>query len=310
LNPWCQMYIDPESSLLPLLANRYGDFEVWHGIVPDLVDTAARKTYAEFVRKNFIRKGIGGFKLDEVDGLSIKGARTPLELRAGPCILRFAYRSDAGSAGIRLWTPDGKEISEFHVDELPAAAGWQAGIVRATLPTAGTYALYIGKAHASSGARHIAFRNITVIQRPPRQDGQTAWSREVYLPEGTWRNFWTDKVFRGGQHHIVTATPERPAVFVRENTLLPLAEPPLTIDEKTVFTVYLAVYGDQPRPCKLLEDDGQTFDFEKGKWATLTVKPDGTVDRPDHSQPRRYRVAGRAEPPASVLQTKLLVTAE
>ena len=32
--------------------------------------------------------------------------------------------------------------------------------------------------------RHIAFRNITVIQRPPQQDAKTAWSREVYLPDG------------------------------------------------------------------------------------------------------------------------------
>ncbi len=68
LNLWCQAYIDPESPLLPLLANRYGDFEVWHGVVPDLVDAAVRKAYAEFLRENFIRKGIGGFKLDEVDG--------------------------------------------------------------------------------------------------------------------------------------------------------------------------------------------------------------------------------------------------
>ncbi len=121
-------------------------------------------------------------------------------------------------------------------------------MVRATLPTAGTYSLYIGKAHASAGARRIAFRNITLIQRPQHEDAQTAWSREVYLPEGIWRDFWTGKALNGGQHQILTATPERPPVFVRENTLLPLAEPLLGIDEKTVFTVHLAAYGDNPRP--------------------------------------------------------------
>ncbi len=245
----------------------------------------------------------------DFDGLGIKGARTPLELQAGPGSLRFAYRADAGCAGIRLWTPDGKEISEFHVDELPAAAGWQAGIVRAALPTAGTYWLYIGKAHASSGARHIAFRNIVVIQRPPHQDSQTAWSREAYLPEGQWHDFWTGKNLPGGQHYVVTGTPERPPLFVRENALLPLAEPLFAIDEKTVFTIHLAAYGNSPRPCRLLEDDGQTFDFENGKWATLTVRPDGTVDRPDHGQPQRYRIAGKAEPPEILVQ-KLLGTGE
>ena len=237
----------------------------------------------------------------DFDGLGIKGARTPLELQAGPCSLRFAYRADAGSAGIRLWTPDGKEISQFHVDELPAAAGWQVGIVRATLPAAGTYSLYIGKAHASTGARHIAFRNITVIQMPPHQDAKTAWNREVYLPEGTWREFWTGKVLKGGRHHVVSATAEHIPVFVREGTLLPLAEPVVTMDEKTVFIVHLAGYGEHLRPCKLLEDDGVTFAYEKGKWATLVIHADGSMDRPDHGQPQRYRVVGKADNPESLL---------
>lgn len=157
------------------------------------------------------------------------------------------------------------------------------------------------------GARCIAFRNVTVIQRPPHQDSQTAWSREVYLPEGTWHDFWTGKNLPGGQHFVVAATPERPPVFVRENALIPLAEPLFGIDEKTVFKIHLAAYRDASRPCQLLEDDGQTFDFEKGKWATLTVKPDGTVDRPDHGQPQRYRIAGKAELP-EILLHKLLGT--
>jgi hypothetical protein len=568
LNLWCQAYIDPESPLLPLLGTRHGDFEVWHGVVPDLADPQVRRIYAEFLRENFIRRGIAGFKLDEVDGsgntaganeewqfpeftafpsgadgdqmhnllgrlgaqaiadafrqenrrtlglvrashawaapvpmvvysdeydfpdyirynlsagvqgllwtpevrdagnqrdwtlrvsaaafsarmlyngwqfphfpwqqpnlsanehhqllpdenpflkitrhfnrlpmmlvpylyqaysdyhrkgiaplrplvadwpqdsntwhvddewmlgadllvapltdansfstyrrqivndvkqfrplngpcritadsdaielamefdgLGIKGARSPVESQAGPCTLRFAYRSDAGSAGIRLWTPAGQEVPEFHVDELPATGGWQVGVVRATLPTAGTYSLYIGKAHASTGARHIAFRNITIIQRPLHQDATTAWNREVYLPDGTWRDFWTGQALPGGQHHVVTATAEQPPVFIRHCTLLPLAEPLLGIDKETVFAIHLAAYGDNLRPCRLLEDDGVTFDFEKGKWATLTVQADGTVDRPDHGQPLRYRIVGKAEPPESVLQ-KLLGTAE
>jgi hypothetical protein len=245
----------------------------------------------------------------DFDGLGIKGAKTPLELQAGPCTLRFAYRADAGSAGIRLWTPEGREVREFHLDELPAGSGWQIRVIRATLPASWTYSLYIGKAHASSGARQIAFRNITVIQKPLHQDAKTAWSREVYLPEGQWHNFWTGAAVAGGQWQVVTATPERPPVFVRDNTLLPLAEPLVILNDKSVFTIHLAAYGDHPRPCQLCEDDGTTFDYEKGQWATLTLKPDGTLDRPENGQPLRYNITGRAESPEVVL-TDLLKTAE
>ena len=241
----------------------------------------------------------------EFDGPGIKGAQAPLDLQAGPCALRFSYRADAGNAGIRLWTPDGAEVHEFHVDELPSGPGWRAAVVHASLPKAGIYSLYLGKAHASNGLRHIAFRDVTVVQKPPHQDAQSAWGREVYLPEGRWRDFWSGAAVTGGQWQVVTATPQRPPVFVRDDTLLPLAEPLITLDEKAVFTVHLAAYGDHPRPCELLEDDGLNFDFEMGKWAALVVQPDGTMQRPDHGQPSRYRIAAKAESPERLLKNLL-----
>ncbi len=238
----------------------------------------------------------------DFDGPAIKGARTSLELQAGPCTIRFAYRTDSGNAGLRLWTPEGSEARGFHVDDFPHAQGWQVGVVQGTLPKTGTYSLYLGKADASSGARHMAFRNITVIQKPQHQDSKTAWSREVYLPEGQWRDFWTSTAVAGGQWQVVTATPEHPPVFVRDNTLLPLAEPLVTLNDKSIFTIHLAAYGDNPRPCQLYEDDGTTFDYEKGKWATLTVNSAGEVQRPDHGQPQRYRIAGKAEYPSALVE--------
>jgi hypothetical protein len=89
----------------------------------------------------------------------------------------------------------------------------------------------------------------------------------------------------------------------------PLAEPLVTLNDKSAFTIHLAAYGDHPRLCQLCEDDGTTFDHENGKWATLTLKPDGTVDRPGHGQPLRYNVARLAESPEALLK-KLLNTAE
>ena len=109
----------------------------------------------------------------------------------------------------------------------------------------------------------------------------------------------------GGQRQAVTATPEHPPVFVRDHTLLPLSEPVVVLDSNTVFNVHLAAYGGNSRPCELREDDGATFDYETGRWATIAVHPDGSFDRPDHRQPRRYRIVGRAEPPAGLLNALL-----
>ena len=125
------------------------------------------------------------------------------------------------------------------------------------------------------------------------------WSYFVPTP------FWTNSAVAGGQRLAVTATPEHPLVFVRDNTLLPLAEPLATMDSNTVFKLHLAAYGDNPRPCELREDDGTTFDYEHGVWATLTVRADGTLDRPNHGQPQRYKITRPAENPAALLEDLL-----
>jgi hypothetical protein len=36
--------------------------------------------------------------------------------------------------------------------------------------------------------------------------------------------------------------------------------------------------------------------------ATLTVTPDGALRRPDYGQPPRYRIAGPAEQPATLIE--------
>ncbi len=65
---WCQMYLDGSSPLIPLLGTRFGDFGVWSGLVPDMADPQAREIYGDFLGDRFIRNGVAGFKLDEVDG--------------------------------------------------------------------------------------------------------------------------------------------------------------------------------------------------------------------------------------------------
>jgi alpha-glucosidase (family GH31 glycosyl hydrolase) len=127
----------------------------------------------------------------------------------------------------------------------------------------------------------------------------------VYLPAGSWRDFWTGTAKRGGQSIEVTATHKQPPVFVRDNTLLPLAEPMLTFNVRRPLRIHLAAYGSNPVPCQLREDDGTSFAYEKGKWATVTVYPDGKIVRPQNGQPRRYRIVAPARAASAVLNDLL-----
>ena len=242
-------------------------------------------------------------------GDGLPGATLDFDLQAGPCDARLLARGGIGHMALRLRRVEGDrltDVGELYQDDIPLdGRDWKELTYHFNVPSDGHYRLSVGKAYFQRlpNARRLELRDVSFEQRTGNP--HESWKRMVYLPAGVWRDFWTGSPLTGGDRREVTATPEHPPVFVRDNTLLPLADPVLTLNENTVFTVHLAAYGDNPRPCRLLEDDGASFDYERGKWATVALHPDGTVARPAHGQPLRYRVAGRAEPPIQALNTVL-----
>lgn len=84
--------------------------------------------------------------------------------------------------------------------------------------------------------------------------------RSVYLPPGSWMDFFSGRRYRGDTtftaHYPVDATP----VFVREGAIIPEQETP-----RDVLTVN--VYGDGNNRFDLYEDDGVSLDYEHGSYA-------------------------------------------
>jgi Glycosyl hydrolases family 31 TIM-barrel domain/Glycosyl hydrolase family 31 C-terminal domain/Domain of unknown function (DUF5110) len=88
--------------------------------------------------------------------------------------------------------------------------------------------------------------------------------RTVYLPPGSWMDFFTGRRYRGDStftaHYAVDATP----VFVREGAIIPQQETlrgALTVD----------VYGDGNNRFDLYEDDGVSLDYEHGAYAVTPM---------------------------------------
>ncbi len=119
--------------------------------------------------------------------------------------------------------------------------------------------------------------------------------RKVYLPRGKWHDFWKDAVYEGGREHLVHAEYDRIPVFVRENCILPLAEPVEAVGKDKVFTIHPKVYGTGGEGCVLYEDDFETFNYEKGcqNEVRITRNRDGEMEvcRIGEAR-RRYVVAG------------------
>ncbi|KAA9349455.1 glycoside hydrolase family 31 protein [Larkinella humicola] len=100
-------------------------------------------------------------------------------------------------------------------------------------------------------------------------------SRKVILPPGKWYDFYTGKL--AGEGEVIEITPglTHIPVFVKEGGLIPMIPPVLhtpTENEKQPLTV--RHYGKTEASWALYDDDGKTFDYDRGKfsWTKLDVK--------------------------------------
>jgi alpha-glucosidase len=102
-------------------------------------------------------------------------------------------------------------------------------------------------------------------------------SRKVYLPEGVWYEFATNRRVRGGRYVTAAAPLETLPLYVRAGAIIPLApERPSTGGAWDELT--LAVYpGDGPSTFALYEDDGETLAFERGQYTETTFTWDGAT---------------------------------
>ena len=101
-----------------------------------------------------------------------------------------------------------------------------------------------------------------------------ARNREVYFPKGGWYDFYTGNFIQGGQRLNVDAPYERIPLYVRAGSILPFGPQMQYSDECPAENIRLFVYAGANAEFKLYEDDGLTYDYEKGKYAFIPVKWD------------------------------------
>jgi alpha-D-xyloside xylohydrolase len=103
---------------------------------------------------------------------------------------------------------------------------------------------------------------------PVTEQGQT--SKDVYLPAGSdWYDFWTNEKLAGGRWVKAAAPADRIPVFVKAGSIVPMgAEVQSTAGKQAI--AQLLVYPGKDAEFDLYDDDGQTYDYEKGKGASTT----------------------------------------
>jgi alpha-D-xyloside xylohydrolase len=98
--------------------------------------------------------------------------------------------------------------------------------------------------------------------------------RSVYLPTAsTWYDYWTGTPVASGEVSALAPYDQIP-LFVRAGSILPYGPAVQYIAEKSSDPITLYVYAGADGEFTLYEDQGTTFDYEKGAFAQIPMRWD------------------------------------
>lgn len=97
--------------------------------------------------------------------------------------------------------------------------------------------------------------------------------RKVILPAGKWYDFYTGKFV--GEGEVITVCPglDKIPVFVKDGGIIPMFPPLRQIDDKK-YPLEIRHYGNARGAYELYDDDGKTFDYQKGEYAWIRLEVD------------------------------------
>ncbi|MCM1154758.1 MAG: glycoside hydrolase family 31 protein [Roseburia sp.] len=104
---------------------------------------------------------------------------------------------------------------------------------------------------------------------------QGASRRMVYLPEGTWYDYWTHTEYQGAQYYIADAPLDVCPIFVKAGTILPKAPAQMYVGEIENPTLILEVYPGAGS-YRHYQDNGEDFAYRDGAYNEYLFCTDGT----------------------------------
>jgi alpha-D-xyloside xylohydrolase len=102
-------------------------------------------------------------------------------------------------------------------------------------------------------------------------------SRKVFLPAGKWYDFYTGEL--AGENQVIEVAPglDKIPLFVKDGGIIPMV--PVhrnALEAERKLPLEIRHYGTAEGKFALYDDDGKTFDFERGDYSftMLTVTKD------------------------------------
>jgi alpha-D-xyloside xylohydrolase len=115
----------------------------------------------------------------------------------------------------------------------------------------------------------------SILVNPVTHPG--AETRRLYLPAGTWYNFWTGEALAGGKWITAPAPLGTMPLYVHAGSIVPMGPVIQYTGEKPDAPIELRVYPGADGNFTLYNDDGTTYDYEKGQYTTIPIHWDDST---------------------------------
>jgi alpha-glucosidase (family GH31 glycosyl hydrolase) len=118
-------------------------------------------------------------------------------------------------------------------------------------------------------------------------------TRKVILPKGKWYDFYTGKYVGNGEVISVTPGLDKIPVYVKDGAVIPMMPAMLHAPSKNEkVNLEIRYYGEKQGHYLLYDDDGETFDYEKGAYSFREINIvskngilKGTLSAPEKGKP-------------------------
>jgi len=121
--------------------------------------------------------------------------------------------------------------------------------------------------------------------------------REVVLPPGKWFDFYSGALAGEGEAIEVEPPLSQIPLFVRDGSLVPMiGERQWMPDPEESVSLEVRHYGERPGELAVYDDDGASFDYERGEYSWTRLRADrdasgnweGSVVPASTGRPWRY----------------------
>jgi alpha-glucosidase/alpha-D-xyloside xylohydrolase len=95
--------------------------------------------------------------------------------------------------------------------------------------------------------------------------------RRVYLPSGTWTDFWTEESINGGRDLDRKIDLTTMPIYVRAGAILPMGPVRQYTGEPSDAPLTLVIYPGADGSSMVYEDDGESFAYRTGAWMGIAT---------------------------------------